>query len=162
MYPADYMGKLVDYCMVKIYSLIKVKETGQTWSEEDDFVLEKPKLNIEVTTSSVSLRDNTINASLLSVQVSDGGRLQRGRPGRVRLWFRNPLEVPLSRCKVTVETAGLSPVKEAVPDVEPGATFTHTALVTPTKAGRGVTLLASFGSEEMIDVHGSVKVDVME
>ena len=42
------MGKLVDYCMMKIYGLIKVKETNQTWSEEDDFVLEKPKLQVEV------------------------------------------------------------------------------------------------------------------
>ena len=48
VYPSDYMGKLVDYCMLKIYGLIKVKETNQTWSEEDDFVLEKPKLQVEV------------------------------------------------------------------------------------------------------------------
>ena len=42
------MGKLVDYCMMKIYSLIKVKETNQTWSEEDDFVMEKPKITLTV------------------------------------------------------------------------------------------------------------------
>ena len=48
IFPTDYMGKLVDYCMMKIYGLIKVKETNQTWSEEDDFVLEKPKLQVEV------------------------------------------------------------------------------------------------------------------
>ena len=34
--------------MVKIYTLIKVQETNQVWSEEDDFVLEKPKLKVEV------------------------------------------------------------------------------------------------------------------
>ena len=50
VYPEDYMDKLVDYCMVKIYSLIKVKETNQTWSDEDDFVLDKPVLNVEVFT----------------------------------------------------------------------------------------------------------------
>lgn len=48
MFPSDYMSKLVDYCMVKIYTLIKVQETNQVWSEEDDFVLEKPKLKVEV------------------------------------------------------------------------------------------------------------------
>lgn len=48
VFPSDYMSKLVDYCMMKIYTLIKVKETHQVWSEEDDFVLEKPKLKVEV------------------------------------------------------------------------------------------------------------------
>ena len=48
MYPGDYAGKLVEYCMVKIYSQIRVRETKQTWSEEDDFVLEKPQLKMEV------------------------------------------------------------------------------------------------------------------
>ncbi len=46
--PDDYLGRLVDYCMMKIYALIKVKETHQTWSDEDDFVMEKPKLKVEV------------------------------------------------------------------------------------------------------------------
>ena len=48
MYPGDYAGKLVEYCMVKIYSQIRVRETKQTWSEEDHFVLEKPQLKVEV------------------------------------------------------------------------------------------------------------------
>ncbi len=48
VYPEDYMGKLVDYCMVKIYCLIRIQETNQTWSEEDDFILEKPRLEVEV------------------------------------------------------------------------------------------------------------------
>ena len=43
-----------------------------------------------------------------------------------------------------------------------GAHFAHTALISVGKAGRGVSLLASFSSEEMIDVHGSCKVDVVE
>ena len=40
-YPGDYAGKLVEYCMVKIYSQIRVRETKQTWSEE-------PQLKVEV------------------------------------------------------------------------------------------------------------------
>ena len=43
-----------------------------------------------------------------------------------------------------------------------GAQFAHTALVSVGKAGRGVAVLAAFSSEEMIDVHGSCKVDVVE
>ena len=44
----DYMDKLVDYGMVKIYALASVQETKQTWSEEDDFQFDKPPLKISV------------------------------------------------------------------------------------------------------------------
>ena len=115
----------------------------------------------------------------------EGGRLTRGRIGKVRLWFRNPLDVPLTRCRVSVECPGMAAaVKERVEEVPsgefkfsaktnrrflslppfffPGAQFAHTALINVGKAGRGVAVLASFSSEEMIDVHGSCKVDVVE
>ena len=46
--PEKYMGRLVDYCMLKINAIVTVKETGQTWTGEDNLILEKPKLNIEV------------------------------------------------------------------------------------------------------------------
>ena len=49
VHPEEYTGQLVDYCMLKINAVIKVKETKQSWSGEDDFVMDKPKLNIEVT-----------------------------------------------------------------------------------------------------------------
>ncbi|GBL83081.1 Hemocyte protein-glutamine gamma-glutamyltransferase [Araneus ventricosus] len=44
----DYFDKLVDYAMLKIYAISTVKETQQTWAEEDDFQVEKPPLKIEV------------------------------------------------------------------------------------------------------------------
>lgn len=44
----DYLDKLVDYSMLKIYAISTVKETQQTWAEEDDFQVEKPPLIIEV------------------------------------------------------------------------------------------------------------------
>lgn len=34
--------------MMKIYAICRVEETGQTWTDEDDFQVEKPKLNIDV------------------------------------------------------------------------------------------------------------------
>ena len=43
-----------------------------------------------------------------------------------------------------------------------GAQFAHAALVNVGKAGRGVSVLASFSSVEMIDVHGSCKVDIVD
>ena len=40
--------QLVEYCMVKCHAMVRVKETNQTWSDEDDFVMDKPKLSIRV------------------------------------------------------------------------------------------------------------------
>ena len=48
VYPEEYMDLLVEYCMLKINALIKVLETNQSWSGEDDFSMEKPKLSIQV------------------------------------------------------------------------------------------------------------------
>jgi len=47
----EYIDKLVDKSLIKIYAIANVKETRQTWSEEDDFQLQKPKLNIKVLNS---------------------------------------------------------------------------------------------------------------
>ena len=46
--PEDYMGLLVDHCMLKVNAVIKIKETKQSWSGEDDFIMDKPKLKIGV------------------------------------------------------------------------------------------------------------------
>lgn len=46
--PSEYVNKLTNDSMIKIYSMAKVKETKQTWSEEDDFSVTKPQLNIRV------------------------------------------------------------------------------------------------------------------
>lgn len=43
----EYLGKLVDHGMIKIYTMATVRETNQTWSEEDDITLKKPILNIQ-------------------------------------------------------------------------------------------------------------------
>ena len=48
VHPEDYMGNLVDHCMLKINAVIKIKETKQSWSGEDDFIMDKPKLRIGV------------------------------------------------------------------------------------------------------------------
>ena len=48
VYPEEYMDLLVEYCMLKINAVIKVIETNQSWSAEDDFSMKKPKLSIQV------------------------------------------------------------------------------------------------------------------
>lgn len=44
----EYMDKLVEYEIIKIFAICAVDETNQAWSEEDDFQVSKPRLNIEV------------------------------------------------------------------------------------------------------------------
>lgn len=39
--PEDYLDRIVDFSMMKVYAIATVKETQQTWSKEDDFVIEK-------------------------------------------------------------------------------------------------------------------------
>lgn len=46
--PEDYLDKLVDHNLVKIYAIANVQETKQTWSEEDDFALTAPSMNIQL------------------------------------------------------------------------------------------------------------------
>lgn len=42
----EYSDKLVDHGLIKIYAIASVEETKQTWSEEDDFSMVLPTLNV--------------------------------------------------------------------------------------------------------------------
>lgn len=49
--PADeYLDKLVEYCILKLYAVASVSETRQTWADEDDFQVLKPNIDIKVST----------------------------------------------------------------------------------------------------------------
>ena len=137
MDPTEYMDQLVDYCHVKLYAVIRVKETHQFWSQEDDFSLVKPKLQVQV-------------LSQLSV----------GRLGRIRLSFANPLDgiTALTRGRVTIECPGaFSQIRENCDVVY--RNFSHDVLVTPRKSGQ-FTIVATFSSPELFDVHGSLKIEI--
>merc|ERR1712071_419299 len=91
----EYRDKVVDYGMIKIYALASVAETKQTWSEEDDFQLEKPKLDVQVC--------RTMN----SIQKNVRGAAQVGQDCFVTFSFLNPLSVNLTECEFTFEGPGL-------------------------------------------------------
>lgn len=46
--PQEYMDKLVDHSMVKVHAMAYVKQTRQAWSDEDDFPLHKPRMQVQV------------------------------------------------------------------------------------------------------------------
>merc|ERR1711911_14386 len=80
----DYRDKIVDYGMVKFYALASVLETKQCWSEEDDFQLEKPKLDVQIR-----------------------GTPQVGQDSFVTFSFMNPLSVNLTDCEFTFKAQDL-------------------------------------------------------
>ncbi|KAG8192992.1 hypothetical protein JTE90_028112 [Oedothorax gibbosus] len=131
----DYLDKLVDYALMKIYAIASVKETQQTWAEEDDFQVDKPTLNIEIE-----------------------GQLRLYRRFNVRVSFTNPLKQKLEDCAITIEGPGLAePHKTFLKDVPPEGVMTHTEVLVPRKAGpRNIT--AVFTSRQLIEVLGSKKV----
>lgn len=50
----EYLQKLVEYCIMKIYAIATVEETRQTWAEEDDFQVLKPNIDIKVSSERFS------------------------------------------------------------------------------------------------------------
>lgn len=44
----EYLEKLVEYSNLKLYAIASVNETRQTWTDEDDFEVLKPKIDIRV------------------------------------------------------------------------------------------------------------------
>lgn len=46
--PDEYVDKLVEYCMLKLYAVASVVETSQVWGDEMDFQAGKPTIDIKV------------------------------------------------------------------------------------------------------------------
>ncbi|CAB4065564.1 TGM1 [Lepeophtheirus salmonis] len=137
--PEAYITKLVEYCMIKVYGLIRVEETHQTWSDEIDFVMKKPKLMIQAI-----------------------GRLHAGQLARLRISFRNPLHLPLTHCKVRIGAAGFfDEIQEEVESVSPHSSFNHVIVVRIKSSGTG-SVVATFSSSEMIEVGGSAQIEDKE
>ncbi|XP_015904318.1 hemocyte protein-glutamine gamma-glutamyltransferase [Parasteatoda tepidariorum] len=135
----EYLDKLVDYAFLKIYAISTVKETQQTWADEDDFQVEKPTLRIEVE-----------------------GTPKVHRRFRIRISFTNPLKRRLEDCALTLEGPGLAaPFRIMIPDVEAERNMSHEETLIPIKPGpRKITVI--FSSRQLIEVVGSKQVIVQD
>ncbi|OWR44549.1 putative transglutaminase [Danaus plexippus plexippus] len=133
----EYMDKLVDHAMVKVCAMAYVKQTRQTWSDEDDFSLHKPKLQIQV----------------------------RGTPAveqecSATLSFQNPLSVHLTDCYFSVEGPGLQrPRQVKFRDVKPGELVSYQEKFVPTRQGES-RIVVTFSSREIDDIIGCTAVTV--
>ena len=109
----DYRDRILDYGIVKFYALASVLETKQCWSEEDDFQLEKPKLDVQVLGSKFAIlcswhfikRWLTYCGSCSFQQIR--GTPQVGQDSFVTFSFMNPLSVSLTDCEFSFEGTGL-------------------------------------------------------
>lgn len=134
----EYWKKMVEQCMIKIYAICRVQETGQTFTDEDDFQVEKPKLAIQVPKD---------------VQVKKGCE--------VTLSFTNPLDMPLTECHLSVDGPGLMRPRaiDIEADVPAKGKFTHTMRFLPRIHGER-KLIATFNSKELFDVGGTKTIQV--
>ncbi|XP_037801812.1 hemocyte protein-glutamine gamma-glutamyltransferase-like isoform X1 [Penaeus monodon] len=137
---SEYWKKMVEQCMMKIYAICRVQETGQTWSDEDDFTVEKPKLDIQV-------------ASQPKVRVACEATFS----------FKNPLDVPLTDCHLSVDGAGLMRPRaiDINTEVPAHGEFTYTLRFLPRIHGER-KIVAAFTAKEIFDINGTKTVEVQK
>ncbi|GAB1865095.1 Hemocyte protein-glutamine gamma-glutamyltransferase [Camponotus japonicus] len=135
----DYLDKLVEYCNMKLYCIATVKETRQTWADEDDFQVLKPNINVKIE-----------------------GEPVVGQPSTIILNFKNPLKRSLTNCQFNYAGPGLSRNKTlAFRDVEPEEDVYVEHQLVPQKSGEQ-KIIATFTSKELVDITGCATVDVLE
>lgn len=136
--PEEYMGKVVEYCMFKVVGMIRVVETNQTWSEEDDFLMDKPKLLLE-------LEGEAKRRTVCSLKVS----------------FSNPLNEILTDCSFSLEAPGvLRKMNLKFRDVEAQEEVSTVLRFYPRRSG-STKLICRFNSAQMVDVNGSLTVRIL-
>ncbi|CAL4096191.1 unnamed protein product [Meganyctiphanes norvegica] len=136
---SEYWLKLVEGCMVKMYAIGRVQETGQTYTEEDDFMIEKPRLEIKVPEE-----------------------VKMAEPCSAILTFKNPLDMPLTNIEVTVVGPGLMRNKEIkIADPVPaGGVFSRQIKFKPRIHGQRRKIIATFNAKELYDITGSKTITV--
>lgn len=48
MKPSEYMDKMSSHSLIRITAVANVEGTEQLWSQDDDFVVQKPQLDVKV------------------------------------------------------------------------------------------------------------------
>jgi transglutaminase 1 len=76
----DYLSKLVEHSLIKVYGRVDVEESGEIWSHESDFTISKPQLQLAV-----------------------NGPAVVGKPIKLTVKFTNPLSTTLTNCQFTSE-----------------------------------------------------------
>ncbi|XP_017784889.1 PREDICTED: hemocyte protein-glutamine gamma-glutamyltransferase-like [Nicrophorus vespilloides] len=135
----EYLDKLVEYCILKLYAVATIVETGQVWADEDDFQVQKPKININL---------------------PDG--VQINAATKITMSFRNPLQQVLTKCKFNL--SGPTLLRNQIlhyRNVKPGVMVKIAINIIPLVPGEQ-KIVATFSSKELLDITGSAKVKVFD
>lgn len=133
----EYMDKLVEYGIMKIFAICLVDETHQAWSEEDDFEVRKPPLKMKVSEE-----------------------VKVGKPAYVTFSFTNPIKRKLTNCVIHYEGPFMARFSEIkYKDIEVGEKLKYTHRFIPRTSGSH-RLVGTFTSKELIDVVGSSIINV--
>ncbi|KAG8239170.1 hypothetical protein J437_LFUL018944, partial [Ladona fulva] len=139
--PKEYLGRLDrEHCLLKMHAIAHVAQTKQSWSDEDDFALRKPRLNIQI-----------------------NGSPRVGGECNATFSFQNPLtDAALTNCTLSVEGPGLQrPRITRKRDVKPGELVTFMERFFPQKSGNR-KIVATFNSKQLTEITGSTNVKVGE
>ncbi|RXG54888.1 Hemocyte protein-glutamine gamma-glutamyltransferase [Armadillidium vulgare] len=136
----EYWKHLQEHCMINMYAICRVEETGQTWIDEDDFLVEKPKLNITAPES-----------------------IERGKECRLDFSFENPLDETLTECQLSIDGPGLLRPKEIKigKSVGPKADFSYSFVFRPRIHGMR-KVIANFNSKQLFEISGSKSIKVLK
>jgi len=133
----NYEHKVVGMSFVKITTTGFVQETGQSYADEFDFRFSKPWLSIDVSEMKV------------------------GQDSEAVFSFKNPIDVPLTECYLTVEVSGsVRPRTIRINrEIRPRELFKFTHSFVAREAGER-HLVACFTSRQLSDVVGHRSVTV--
>ncbi|VVC46164.1 Hypothetical protein CINCED_3A010363 [Cinara cedri] len=134
--PSEYMDKLSAHSLIRITAVVNVQETGQLWSQDDDFAVQKPELNIEL--SSEPRVDEPCVATFS---------------------FNNPLSVALTECTFSIEGPAIHRVikfRNVLPNEK---NVTHKEMFKPEKEGQP-TVTVSFNSKQLTDIKKTITTTV--
>ncbi|RXG56573.1 Hemocyte protein-glutamine gamma-glutamyltransferase [Armadillidium vulgare] len=136
----EYWKHLQEHCMIKMYAICRVEETGQTWTDEDDFQVQKQKLKITAPES-----------------------IERGEECRLDFSFENPLDETLTECQLSIDGPGLLRPKEIKigESVGPKADFSYSFVFRPRIHGMR-KVIANFNSKQLFEISGSKSIEVLK
>jgi len=136
----DYLNRLDEDAMLGIYSMVRVQETGQCYSEQDTYNIDKPDLDLKVI-----------------------GYPQKGKQFEVEIRFTNPLATKLTGVRLFLEGPGIQ--KELNVQIKktlnPNEELVAKVTLTPRIVGSR-EIIANLHSKQVTGITGVAEVTVRE
>ncbi|RWS29712.1 hemocyte protein-glutamine gamma-glutamyltransferase-like protein [Leptotrombidium deliense] len=133
--PDEYLGKMVDFDVFKVFAIVSV-DGGRIWSKEATSMLKKPSLNI------------TLN-----------GHIRVGEKLNVNASFVNPLNEQLTDGYFIIEFNGQRIIKKVHEEINAKETVSITEQFELTSSGYEA-IVVTFHCKQMSDIYGYVVLDI--